>query len=236
MGRRSASLHSWQPTPNPGEGDPLLTAPAPQPTSDESRRASATPMSEDDVAQVVTGIGPRLRALRTRQGLSLQQLADQSGVSPAAIHKVEQSTMVPTITTLLKLAATFDVPVGHFIDEAPAPASSAVHVPAKRRRQVTSAAGDIVTGQLSADGGPFDLDATLSEVGPGASSGEATARSAGETLVHVVSGSLEVTVSGQPIKLSTGDSLHFRAEEPHSWRNPGARVAKVIFASVPERR
>lgn len=213
-----------------------MSSPASAALTDDSARDPATPMSEEDVAQVVTGIGPRLRALRTRQGLSLQQLADQSGVSPAAIHKVEQSTMVPTITTLLKLAATFGVPVGHFIDEAPAPASSAVYVPAKRRREVTSDAGDVVSGQISADSGPFDLDATVRQIGPGATSGKAAPASAGELLVHVVSGAIEVTVSGQAIKLGAGDSLHFRTEEPHSWRNPGARAAKAIFASVPDRR
>ena len=88
------------------------------------RRPSGSPRRrcrETEVTAVVSGIGPRLRSLRTRHGLSLQQLADRSDVSPAAIHKVEQGTMVPTITTLLKLAAAFQVPVAHFIDEAGAP-------------------------------------------------------------------------------------------------------------------
>ncbi|MGH9003030.1 MAG: helix-turn-helix domain-containing protein, partial [Acidimicrobiia bacterium] len=51
--------------------------------------------------EIVTSIGPKLRELRLQRGLSLQQLADRADVSAAAIHKIERSGMVPTITTLL---------------------------------------------------------------------------------------------------------------------------------------
>ena len=44
-------------------------------------------------------------------GLSLQQLGERSDVSAAAIHKIEQGGMVPTITTLLKLASALGRPV-----------------------------------------------------------------------------------------------------------------------------
>src|SRR3954449_9543908 len=73
-------------------------------------------MSED-LSQIVSGIGPKLRALRKQAGLSLQQLAVKSDVSAAAIHKIEQSGMVPTITTLLKVAGALGRPVASFVDE-----------------------------------------------------------------------------------------------------------------------
>jgi transcriptional regulator with XRE-family HTH domain len=187
------------------------------------------------VTTVVSGIGPRLRALRSRHGLSLQQLADRSDVSPAAIHKVEQGTMVPTITTLLKLAAAFQVPVAHFIDEAAAPTSPVAYTPAKQRRVTTSPDGEVVVGRITAESGPFDLDASVTEVSAGARSQEQS-RPAGESLVHVVSGTLELTVGGQAYRLTAGDSLHFRSEASHTWRNPTSRSTKVLWASLPDRR
>jgi transcriptional regulator with XRE-family HTH domain len=54
---------------------------------------------------VVSAIGPKVREARQALGLSLQQLAARAEVSAAAIHKVERGDMVPTITTLLELAA-----------------------------------------------------------------------------------------------------------------------------------
>jgi transcriptional regulator with XRE-family HTH domain len=201
-----------------------------------AERLAEAPLSETEVTAVVSGIGPRLRSLRARHGLSLQQLADRSDVSPAAIHKVEQGTMVPTITTLLKLAAAFQIPVAHFIDEAEAPATPVVFTPAKQRRVRTSQDGDVVSGSVSAESGPFDLTASVLEIAAGAESTVESQRPAGESLLYVQSGTIEIKVGDQAFRLTAGDALHFRSEETHSWRNPSARNTKVVWASLPERR
>lgn len=206
---------------------------APQPTP-ASQRGTVAP-SENAVAAVVSGIGPRLRALRAEHGLSLQQLADRSGVSPAAIHKVEQAAMVPTITTLLKLAAAFQVPVGYFIDEDDE--VPAFFTPAKERRKEASPAGDLVVGTISAASGPFEIGAAVLEIAPGADRADDLGGSAGEALVHVVTGTLELRVGDQSYRMTAGDSLHFRAEQALTWHNPSTRVtAKVVWASLPRRR
>ena len=201
-----------------------------------AERPAGAPLSESEVSEVVAGIGPRLRTLRGRLGLSLQQLAERSDVSPAAIHKVEQGTMVPTITTLLKLAAAFQVPVAHFIDETDAPATPVSFTPKNQRRVRTSPDGDVVVGSISAESGPFELTGSITEMAAGAQSAPDDRRPAGEALVHVQSGTLELTVGAQTYRLSAGDSLHFRSEENHSWRNPSARTTKVVWVSLPERR
>ena len=71
----------------------------------------------NQVDEIVSLIGPKLRGLRTAQRHSLQQLAAISDVSAAAIHKIERNGMVPTITTLLKLGAALGVPVSYFVEE-----------------------------------------------------------------------------------------------------------------------
>ncbi|MGQ0670948.1 MAG: helix-turn-helix domain-containing protein, partial [Actinomycetota bacterium] len=58
--------------------------------------------------EIIASIGPKVRHLRPQTNLSLQRLAERSGVSPAAIHKIERNGMVPTITTLMKLAAALN--------------------------------------------------------------------------------------------------------------------------------
>src|SRR5881397_887534 len=86
-----------------------------------------------DWEPIVDAIGPKVRESRGALGLSLQQLAARSGVSAAAIHKVERGDMVPTITTLLKLAGALGKPIAHFVDDGAA-APVADHVKADARR------------------------------------------------------------------------------------------------------
>src|SRR4029079_15470311 len=71
----------------------------------------------DDVTTIFAGIGPKVRRLRKEAGLSLQQLAEISRVSAEAIHKIEQSGMTPTITTLLKVGGVLERPVSYLVDE-----------------------------------------------------------------------------------------------------------------------
>ena len=86
-----------------------------------ARRASGTAEvfteAVDDVEQTVRAIGPRLKALRAELGLSLQQMSVIADVSAASIHKIERGEMVPTITTLLKLASALHRPLSYFVDE-----------------------------------------------------------------------------------------------------------------------
>jgi transcriptional regulator with XRE-family HTH domain len=215
-----------------------VTPPAQRPARarDDEPDERGAPLSESEVSAVVSGIGPRLKVLRGRLGLSLQQLAERSDVSPAAIHKVEQGTMVPTITTLLKLAAAFQVPVAHFIDEADTPATPVSFTRRNERRVLASPDGDVAIGSISADSGPFELTASITELAPGAQSAEDDRRATGETLLHIQSGTLEVTVGAQTYRLSAGDSLHFRTEDLQQWRNPSARSTKVVWMVLPERR
>ncbi|MEN3267769.1 helix-turn-helix transcriptional regulator, partial [Pseudonocardia sp.] len=74
---------------------------------------------------VVGSIGPKVRALRRERGLTLQQLAHAADVSTASVHKVERGDMVPTVTTLLKIAGALGVPVRLFVEDSEP--SQAVH-------------------------------------------------------------------------------------------------------------
>ena len=54
-------------------------------------------------------IGERLRELRTRRYLTQRELAQQSGMSPATIAKLETDVTEPRPGTIRKLAEALDV-------------------------------------------------------------------------------------------------------------------------------
>jgi transcriptional regulator with XRE-family HTH domain len=57
-----------------------------------------------DVRLALTDMANQLRACRSRDGLTLQQLANRCGVAASTIHKIESQQMVPTVSVLLKIA------------------------------------------------------------------------------------------------------------------------------------
>lgn len=185
-----------------------------------------------DTEMIVGSIGHKIRGLRKRMGLSLQKLAERSDVSAAAIHKIEQGGMVPTITTLLKIARALGRPVSFFVEEDTGQDDAAVFTPAPEQRSVFSSHPGITLHSISGPYGRFFLAGARATVIPKGNSGSKPLEHPGEELVHVTEGLLEFQVSGQPYRLGPGDTLHFRGEYPHSWRNPGDGDARAVWIAL----
>ncbi len=179
---------------------------------------------------VIAGIGPKVRQLRRQKGLSLQQLADRSGVSAAAIHKIERNGMVPTIATLMKLAQALNRPVSYFVEEGQA--EPAVVIPAGERPRVFTSKQGLRLDGISGPYGRFFLAGAVATVEPGADSGPRPMEHPGEELVFVLDGRMEFEVEGERYEVGRGDAFHFRTDRPHRWRNPGARPARLLWLAL----
>jgi len=186
----------------------------------------------EDVGAIVSGIGPKVRALRKQAGLSLQQLAEVANVSAAAIHKIEQSGMVPTITTLLKVAGALGRPVGYFVDEEAAGADPTVHTLDGEHRPIYTSHRGIDLAGISGTYGVFNIAGARATVEPGASSGERMLEHPGEELVYVLDGELEFVVNERTFLLGPCNALHFRSVQEHSWRNPGTVAAVALWMAL----
>src|SRR5262249_7696735 len=101
-------------------GDGVLMSQVPRTQGPPCLDVSSTTRGEapsGELVPIVGSIGFKVFSRRKRLGLSLQQLGERSDVSAAAIHKIEQGGMVPTITTLLKIAGALGRPVSYFVEE-----------------------------------------------------------------------------------------------------------------------
>ena len=185
-----------------------------------------------DLERIVGSIGLKVFSLRKRMGLSLQQLGERSDVSAAAIHKIEQGGMVPTITTLLKIASALGRPVSYFVEEDVGPDDVAVLTPAEETRPVYTSHKGITLNSISGPYGRYLLAGARATVAPGATSGRKPMQHPGEELVHVTAGELEFTVTGQLYHVEVGNTLHFRGDQPHTWRNPGKTEAHAVWMAL----
>ncbi|TCK24436.1 helix-turn-helix domain-containing protein [Pseudonocardia endophytica] len=177
---------------------------------------------------IVRAIGPKVRQLRQDNGLSLQQLARRADVSAAAIHKVERGDMVPTVTTLLKLASALGRPMGHFVDGDGEPPAVAHHVHADDRPAAPSLPG-VAESVVSGPPERFTVRGRITDVEPGA--GLEPDRHGGEDLLLVLDGALDVSVGDERYTLSEGDSLHFPADHRVRVHNATSDPARVLRVS-----
>lgn len=186
----------------------------------------------DDLQEKLIAIGMKLRRLRRDRNMSLQQLAERSGVSAAAIHKIERNDMVPTVATLLKLSAALNRPVSYFVEEAVDENKPAVLIRADERRQVYTSKQGIDLKGISGPYGRFFMHGAVAVIEPGADSGPEPMVHPGEELVFLLEGELSFNVDGDVYVLSAGDTLHFRPDRPHLWRNPGDMPARAAWMTL----
>jgi transcriptional regulator with XRE-family HTH domain len=195
--------------------------------------AEASAARRDDLGQIIQSIGPKIRHLRQLKGLSLQQLGERSDISAAAIHKIERNGMVPTITTLMKLAVALNRPVSYFVEEDTTGTDGPiVVVRAGQRRPVFTSKQGLELESIAGPYGRFFMAGAAAHVEPLADSGERPMEHPGEELVYLLEGELEFEVDDHTVRLSTGDSLHFRTDRPHRWRNPQRRPARAIWMAL----
>ncbi len=62
-------------------------------------------------------IGQKIKLLRKERKLTLQDVANETGFSPALISQIENNNVSPPIATLSKIALFFDVKMSYFFEE-----------------------------------------------------------------------------------------------------------------------
>jgi transcriptional regulator with XRE-family HTH domain len=185
----------------------------------------------ESVEQAVSELGGKVANARAERGWSLQQLADRSGLSPAAIHKIEKSGMTPTIASLMKLAAALGKSVSYFIDESE-PLRPVTHIRAGERQNLYTSKQGLTLENISGRYGPFFVAGAEAHVEPWADSGPEPMVHPGEELVVLLEGSMRFVVGGEPYVLEQGDSLHFRTTLQHAWSNPSDVPARAIWLAI----
>ncbi|MGW2343007.1 helix-turn-helix domain-containing protein [Streptomyces sp. NPDC001661] len=110
------------------------------------------------VDPLVERIGARIRAERDRRRWTLAELAEESGVSRAMIHRIERGESSPSAVILGKLSAAFRLSVATLLDPEPDPASAEERV---RRAAAAPQWQDPETGyarrQVSGPGFPAEV-------------------------------------------------------------------------------
>jgi len=189
------------------------------------------PSPSSAIDKTVSGIGPKVSAARAERGWSLQQLATRAGLSTAAVHKIEKSGMTPTITSLMKIASAFGKSVGYFIEESD-PLRPVTVVRGDERSLLYTSKRGLTLHNISGRYGPFFVAGAEADVEPLAESGPEPMTHPGEELVLMVEGQLQFSIDGEDYELEPGDSIHFRANRPHAWRNATAAPARAIWLAI----
>lgn len=180
-------------------------------------------------------IAARVRELRGRSGLSLEALADASGVSRSMISLVERGESSPTAVVLEKLATGLGVSLATLFE----PPAAAAHPVSRRADQVEwrDPASGYLRRNVSPGGYPSPIQIVEVQFPAGARVAYETAARPGTThqQVWVLQGKIEITLGEDRHELDAGDCLAMVLDRPITYRNPTSRPARYCVVIVAPR-
>jgi transcriptional regulator with XRE-family HTH domain len=170
-------------------------------------------------------IAERLKVLRTAKGLTLDQLAEQSGVSRAMISRIERAQASPTAALLARLCSALGQSLSVFF----AQAENASPLARRAQQPVWQ---DPETGyrrrSVSPPGTNSRIDVVEVEFPPGAVvhfAAQPTSRNQWQ-YVWMFEGRMALTVGDTVHVLDAGDCLHMNIGDVHVFHNPTQNIAR----------
>jgi transcriptional regulator with XRE-family HTH domain len=176
---------------------------------------------------VLREVGPRLRELRKRSGMTLAALAETTGISVSTLSRLESGQRKATLELLLPLAQAHRVPLDEMVGALPGSDPRVTPRPILRGRQtiypLTRHVGSPQAFKTIIPAGPVQQpDPRVHE---------------GYEWIYVLSGRLRLVLGGHDLLLTAGEAAEFDCRTPHWFGTANGEPVEflAIFGSQGER-
>jgi transcriptional regulator with XRE-family HTH domain len=180
----------------------------------------------DDLAEVLTAVGPRLKALRRLRDLTLEQVSDTTGISLSTLSRLESGQRRPTLELLLPLAKAYRVQLDELVG-APPTGDPRIHA-----RPFTRNGQTFIPLTRDLDG----LRA-YKHIMPPARSEDAKPEQnthEGYEWLYVLSGRVRLLLGEHDLVLTPGEAAEFDTRTPHAVFNAGTKPAEILSIYGPQ--
>lgn len=174
---------------------------------------------ELDLDRVLDAVAPRLRALRTRRGLTLAELSEQTGISVSTLSRLESGGRRPTLDLLVRIAGVYRASLDDLVG-APQIADPRVHPKPFFRGgraiiPLTRSNPDLHAFKMVLPGHPPDtpVEQRTHE---------------GYDWIYVLSGRVRLALGDEEIVLEPGEAAEFDTRTPHGTASASHEPAEII--------
>jgi transcriptional regulator with XRE-family HTH domain len=182
-------------------------------------------------------IGNQVRKLRTKRAMTLQDLADLTGLSKPNLSQIENNLVTPPIATLLKISTALGVAIGHFFMQ---PEQDSGMVVVRKTDRYGVAKGTHIS-HIGYQYEPLAYPKVTKAMEPFIVNMEereaddiAYNNHRGEEFLYVLEGTLEFHRGDSIITLHEGDSLYFDSVLPHGYRGVEGPAKTLVVIYKPD--
>lgn len=193
------------------------------------------PAGADPVDDPTAAVGHRIMVVRRAQRLTIEALADASGVTKSFLSKVERGRATASVAALLRISEALGIPLSSLFEN-----SSTRHVVRATSYPRVSFGGHQLAEYLLTPVAERRAQVILSRIEPGGGSGKDLYPLPGEVeFAYIIRGKLELTFTDEVVELGVGDALTFDPALHRSFHVPSSseptEVLWLICPALPQK-
>ena len=165
-----------------------------------------------------------LKTLREQKKLSLDKVAEMTGVSKTMLGQIERRESNPSISTVWKIANGLKVSFTSLINE---PQPDTVIVMKNEIQELYEDNGKYRLYPFFPfeDGRRFEMYSV--EMDRGAYLSAEPHREGTQEFITVFDGELTIRINNEEYTVKSGDSIRFRADKPHVYHNSSNKITRI---------
>jgi transcriptional regulator with XRE-family HTH domain len=169
------------------------------------------------IATVLAEVGPRLKRVRVRRGLTLTELAAATGISKSTLSRLETGQRKPSLELLLPIAEAHQVPLDELVGS-PVVGDPRIRLAPRKRK------GRVVVPLTQT---PSGMHAWKVLIPP--EPGEPELRThEGHEWLYVLSGRLRLILGDRDITMGSGEVAEFDTGLPHWFGAAGDEAVEIL--------
>ncbi|MDR2389776.1 MAG: XRE family transcriptional regulator [Tannerellaceae bacterium] len=184
-------------------------------------------------------IGSKIKNIRETQQLSVEEVAERSGLSVEQIERIENNTNFPSLAPLIKIARTLGVRLGTFLDDHSELGPVICRKNASRTESginfshhAASTHKHMEYHSLSQDKAGRHMEPFLIDIAPSKNADFILSTHEGEEFIYVLAGIVEINYGKQTYVLEEGDSIYYDsivAHHVHAYNGSPSRILGIVY-------
>ncbi|MBP1593498.1 MAG: sinR [Bacteroidetes bacterium] len=185
-------------------------------------------------------VGEKIKALRESKQISIEDLAERSGLAVEQIERIENNIDIPSLAPLIKIARVLGVRLGTFLDDMTD--EGPVLCRKKEASDTISFSNNAVRSRkhmeyhsLSKSKADRHMEPFIIDVAESSDNEFILSSHEGEEFIMVMEGTMEINYGKNTYVLEEGDSIYYDSIVPHhvhAFEGQAAKILAVIYTPI----
>jgi transcriptional regulator with XRE-family HTH domain len=182
-----------------------------------------------------TIVGLKIKGIRESKNLSIEEIAERSGLSAEQITSIETDQNLPSLGPLIKIARALGVRLGTFMDDNDALGPVVCRAADRERESSISFSNGAVNARRHMEYHPLakqkagrHMEPFIIDINPTDDKDFQLSAHEGEEFIYVMQGEIEIDYGKERYHLQEGDSIYYDSIVNHHLHGAPGKQAKIL--------